>query len=93
MKLQKDFVERTKNFKASFTFKLTENGKYLVNQTLDNKSFDVTLLNKGEGRGELRGLPNKLGAFLFNFTEQEIFEDTADVINVLITMYDSKGDG
>jgi hypothetical protein len=53
----------------------------------------VTLLNKGEGRGELRGLPNKLGAFLFNFTEQEIFEDTADVINVLITMYDSKGDG
>jgi serine/threonine protein kinase len=41
----------------------------------------------------LEGLPSKLGAFLFNFTEKEIFEDTDDVLNVLITMYDSKGDG
>ena len=39
------------------------------------------------------GLPNKLGAFLFNFTDKDILEDTADVLNVLITMYDSKGDG
>lgn len=41
----------------------------------------------------MEGLPSKLGAFLFNFTEKEIFEDTDDVLNVLITMYDSKGDG
>ena len=53
----------------------------------------MTLINKGDGRGELQGLPNKLGAFLFNFTEQDILEDTEDVLNVLITMYDSKGDG
>jgi hypothetical protein len=53
----------------------------------------VTLVDKGEGRGELQGLPNKLGAFMFNFTEQDILQDTDDVLNVLITMYDSKGDG
>ena len=53
----------------------------------------MTLVNKGDGRGELLGLPNKLGAFLFNFTDQEILEDPDDVLNVLITMYDSKGDG
>lgn len=39
------------------------------------------------------GLPNQLNAFLFNFTSKDIWEDTAIVINVLITMYDSKGDG
>lgn len=42
---------------------------------------------------ELIGLPNQLNAFLFNFTSKDIWEDTAIVINVLITMYDSKGDG
>ena len=59
----------------------------------DKKTYEVSLVNKGDGRGELVGLPNKLGAFLFNFTEQDILEDTEDVLNVLITMYDSKGDG
>ena len=39
------------------------------------------------------GLPNQLKAFIFNFTDKEILEDTTDVINVLITMYDSKGNG
>ncbi len=92
-KLQKDFVERNKNFQASFTFQLKETGKYLVSSTSDKKAYEVTLVNKGDGRGELVGLPNKLGAFLFNFTEQDILEDTEDVLNVLITMYDSKGDG
>lgn len=92
-KLQKDFVERNKNFQASFTFKKSEKGKYLIKQTSDNKTYEVTLVDKGDGRGELQGLPNKLGAFMFNFTEQDILQDTDDVLNVLITMYDSKGDG
>ena len=35
----------------------------------------------------------KLSAFLFNFTDSEIVNDTVDVINVLITMYDSRGNG
>jgi hypothetical protein len=38
-------------------------------------------------------LPKQLTAFLFNFTDKELLEDTMDVINVLITMYDSKGNG
>lgn len=92
-KLQKDFVERNKNVQASFTFTLNADGKYLIKSNQDNKTYEVTLLDKGDGRGELVGLPNKLGAFLFNFTDKDILEDTADVLNVLITMYDSKGDG
>ena len=48
---------------------------------------------KEEGKGELVGLPPQLNAFIFNFTERDIYEDTVDIINVLITMYDSKGDG
>lgn len=35
----------------------------------------------------------KLSAFLFNFTDSEIVNDTVDVISVLITMYDSRGNG
>lgn len=42
---------------------------------------------------ELKGLPPQLATFLFNFTDREIKEDTVDIINVLITMYDSKGNG
>lgn len=53
----------------------------------------MTLVTKEEGKADLVGLPNQLNAFLFNFTEKDIYEDTVDVINVLITMYDSKGDG
>ena len=34
-----------------------------------------------------------MNAFLFNFTGKDIHDDTMDVLNVLITMYDSKGDG
>ena len=30
---------------------------------------------------------------MFNFTPKDIFEDTVDVLNVLITMHDAKGDG
>ena len=78
---------------ASFTFTLNANGKYMIKSNQDNKTYEVTLLDKGDGRGELVGLTNKLGAFLFNFTDKDILEDTADVLNVLITMYDSKGDG
>lgn len=32
-KLQKDFVERNKNFQASFTFQLKDTGKYQVTST------------------------------------------------------------
>lgn len=53
----------------------------------------MTLVSKEEGKGELVGLPNQLNAFIFNFSEKDIFEDPIDIINVLITMYDSKGDG
>jgi len=36
------------------------------------------------------GLPNELNSYLFNFSEKDIYEDTNDVINVLITMYDAR---
>lgn len=51
------------------------------------------VLQSEDGTAELVGLPNQLNAFIFNFTGKDIYEDTIDVINVLITMYDSKGDG
>jgi len=38
-------------------------------------------------------LPNHLNAYAFNFTPKDILEDTVDVLDVLITMYDAKGDG
>lgn len=30
---------------------------------------------------------------MFNFTDKELLEDTLDVLQVLITMHDSKGNG
>ena len=45
------------------------------------------------GKAEFEGLPNHLKAFVFNFTEKDIYDHPEDVINCLITMYDSKGDG
>lgn len=53
----------------------------------------MTLVVTGDGQAEFQGLPNQLNAFLFNFTGKDIHDDTMDVLNVLITMYDSKGDG
>jgi serine/threonine protein kinase len=38
-------------------------------------------------------LPNQLNSFAFNFTPKDIYEDTHDVLDVLITMLDAKGDG
>ena len=47
----------------------------------------------GEGKAELQGLPKKLTDYLVNYTPQDIYESTADVIDCLITMFDAKGDG
>lgn len=63
-----------------------------IKSTQTGYVFSVTATEK-HGRAELEGLPIELSAFLFNFTDKEILEDTVDVINVLITMYDSKGNG
>lgn len=53
----------------------------------------VTIIDHGNGKADIEGLPNKLTAFLFNFTDKELMEDTIDVVNTLITMYDSRVNG
>ena len=53
----------------------------------------MTVVQIAPGQGQFEGLPNQLNAFSFNFTPKDIWEDTIDVLDVLITMYDSKGDG
>lgn len=90
--MQKEFDGKKAAVKATFKINRVEGNKYYLKSS-DGKTYDVTLVTHGEGKGELVGLPNKLSAFLFNFTEKEIYENTTDVIDVLITMYDSKGDG
>lgn len=50
-------------------------------------------MTKEVGKAELQGLPPQLNAFVFNFTDKDIYESTIDVLHCLITMYDSKGDG
>lgn len=60
---------------------------------VDNKKYQVRAVSKSDNEVVLEGLPDSLKQFLFNFTNQELLEDTLDVINVLITMYDSKGNG
>jgi hypothetical protein len=79
---------------ASFVIQSVNQGKFVLRSTSDGKFYHVNVIDHGDGKAELEGLPNKLGAFLLsNFTDKEILEDTTDVINVLITMYDSKGNG
>ena len=55
--------------------------------------MNVVVKQIGPEQGEFVGLPNQLNAYAFNFTPKDIYEDAQDVLNVLITMYDSKGDG
>ncbi len=71
----------------------SEDSKFLIKQTRDHKVYEVSVVDLGGGKAELQGLPPQLSAFLFNFTDRELIEDTLDVLNVLITMYDSKGNG
>ncbi len=92
--LKEDLTKKLeRKMQATYSInKVVENHYYIKNNNT-NVTHDVTLVVLGEGRAELSGLPNQLNAFIFNFTEKDIYEDTRDVINVLITMYDSKGDG
>ena len=75
---------------ASFQITKQEDIRYFITNMSDNKVHEVTLVTKEEGKAELVGLPNQLNSYLFNFSEKDIYEDTVDVINVLITMYDAR---
>ena len=66
----------------------------MVSETQDDgKKYDVKVVDDPNDGIDIVGLPTVLKAFMFNFTDKELKEDTEDVINVLITMYDSKGNG
>ena len=65
----------------------------IVKDTTTEKEYKVTVVHQNGANAEIKGLPVKLSAFLFNFTDSEIVNDTVDVINVLITMYDSRSNG
>ena len=67
--------------------------EFLVTDTKENIDHKITVTRNEENRVEINGLPNKLGAFLINFTDKELAESTLDVINTLITMYDARGNG
>ena len=71
----------------------TTNRKFVIQNQIDKKVHEVILVIEGDCKASFAGLPNQLNAFLFNFTEKDIFEAPEDIIDVLITMYDSKGDG
>ena len=79
--------------KASYVVEKVETTQILLKCTTDGKSYEIQIVCKEEGKAELQGLPNHLQAFVFNFTEKDIYESAEDIVNVLITMYDSKGDG
>lgn len=77
----------------TFIISKHEGSLFQITNTQSNVVHDVKLVTKDEGKAELVGLPPQLNAHIFNFTEKDIYEDTVDVINVLITMYDAKGNG
>ena len=92
-KVQLEIDKRAKNAQASFTVKRIEDKTYLLKDTQTDQTSTITVIDHGNGKADIEGLPKQLTAFLFNFTDKELMEDTMDVINVLITMYDSKGNG
>jgi len=78
--------------KASYIIDRIEGITYYIKNNSDGKIHEAKLVTPAEGKAEFTGLPNHLNAFVFNFTEKDIYESPEDVLNVLITMYDSKGD-
>ena len=86
-------VKYEKKMSPTFVISKQEGNLYQITDTKKQVVHDVKLVTIDEGIAELVGLPPQLNAHIFNFTEKDIFEDTVDVINVLITMYDAKGDG
>jgi len=93
----KNALDKRMNAKvASFNViqKDTEGKLFILHDNHEDKRYDVTVVaDDGTGNADIQGLPVQLSAFLFNFTDKEICESALDVINVLITMYDSKGNG
>lgn len=77
----------------TFVISKIDGSLYEITNTQSKEVHEVKLVTKEEGKGELQNLPPQLNAHIFNFTQKDIYEDTEDVINVLITMYDSKGNG
>lgn len=78
---------------ATFVIKEVQLPKVMLFDNSTGQNHQVCVQEISEGQGEFVNLPNKLQAYVFNFTPKDIFEDTLDVLNVLITMYDAKGDG
>ena len=78
---------------ATYIIQESQHPNYVLYNTVQSQKITVQVKQTGPGQGEFVNLPQELQKFLFNFKPQDIFEDTCDVINVLITMFDSKGDG
>lgn len=70
-----------------------QGASYFLTNSQTGAVHEAKLVTKEIGKAELTGLPPQLNAFVFNFTEKDIYESTIDVLHCLITMYDAKGDG
>ena len=69
-----------------------QSGQYEILDTESLETFQVTLESKGNGKATYKGLPQKLKAFLFNYSESDIYENPAEVLDCLITMLNAKGE-
>ena len=86
-----ELQEKQSSMAASFIITSSEGTCFQLKETATGKIHEVSVVIQEENKGKLLGLPSQLSQFLFNFTERDIYEDTRDVLDVLITMNDAKG--
>ena len=89
--VKKEIESRYKEAKPSFKVEQLSKTQFRVVDTETDQEYIANVEKDGEV--EVTGLPVQLSAFMFNFSDKELAEDTLDVINVLITMYDSGRNG
>lgn len=93
----KDFEEVQSQLKRKMqaTYKIVkhEGNVFTLKNQSTSQLHEVQHVVVDTEKAEFQGLPTELNAFIFNFTEQDIFFDPKEVLTILITMYDSKGAG
>ena len=88
-----EYQQKWQNLKASYTILKTSHDSttFTLEETKTHSFIYVKRVVLGPLSARFEGLPSDLEKFLGNFTEKEIFESPTNVLNVLITMNDTRG--
>lgn len=80
------------NSKAKFSLTSHDGQHFVLKKVTANahSNIEVTFSSQNE-KGTFENLPEELGAYLYNYSEEEVRNNPLEVLECLITMYDARG--